>query len=68
MYYTFYSSSFCEIILAGDENGLIYLHLNTGEGKSKFEIEKTWEKSDIFFADVKNQLTEYFEGKRKNLR
>lgn len=64
-YYTTCDSPFCEIILVGNENGLKYLHLNTKQGKRKFEISEKWIRKDLFFDDIKNQLDEYFAGNRR---
>tara|TARA_Y100000588_G_C14100904_1_gene858786 strand:- start:559 stop:1020 length:462 start_codon:yes stop_codon:yes gene_type:complete len=58
-------TSLCEIILVGDENGLQRLHMNTGEGKRKFELDPAWTRDDILFENVSKQLLEYFSGKRK---
>ncbi len=66
MYYTKFSTDICGIILAGDESGLKYLHLDTGEGKRRFEIDPEWQKNDEFFKEVIKQIREYIVGKRKN--
>lgn len=65
MYYTRFDTSFCEIILVGDEDGLTNLHLNTGEGKRKFEISHNWIWKDDFFSDIINEIREFFSGKRR---
>ncbi len=65
MYYTRFNTSLCEIILAGDEEGLCHLHLNTGEGKRKFEVLPEWIRNDIFFEEIKNQIDEYIAGTRR---
>jgi len=64
MYYTRFNTSFCEIILVGNVEGLSNLHLNTGDGKRCFEISKRWMINDAFFEDIVNQIREYFKGKR----
>ena len=64
MYHTRFNTSFCEIILVGNGEGLTNLHLNTGDGKRCFEISKRWMINDAFFEDIINQIREYFEGKR----
>ncbi len=66
MYYTRFDTRFCEIILAGDDKGLSYLHLNTGEGKRTFEISDEWIESDDCFLDTRRQIEEYLSGKRKS--
>ena len=43
MYYTRFETRFCDMILAGDEQGLQHLHLDTGEGKKgPFELPAHW--------------------------
>ncbi len=65
MYYTRFNTDYCEIILAGDEKGLVHLHLNTGKGKRVFRIDDRWKRNDDFFSDEIKQLHEYFDGKRQ---
>lgn len=65
MYYTKFRSRFCEIILAGDAKGLEHLHLHTGEGRRKFEIQPDWKFNPDFFGDIQTQILEYLEGYRK---
>ncbi|NDV21398.1 methylated-DNA--[protein]-cysteine S-methyltransferase [Desulfovibrio sp. JC022] len=64
VYYTRFMTPLCEIILAGNEEGLSYLHLQTGEGKRVFEIAPSWVRNDDFFADVRTQIEEFATGKR----
>lgn len=65
MYYTKVDTSLCAIILAGDENGLTDLHLETGEGKRTFTISEDWIFNNEFFEDATKQIKEYFDGARK---
>lgn len=65
MYYTKFNTKVCEIILVGDELGLRYLHLNTGEGKRCFEISDDWILNHDFFEDPIHQIEEYLSGNRK---
>ncbi|SMD12008.1 methylated-DNA-[protein]-cysteine S-methyltransferase [Desulfocicer vacuolatum DSM 3385] len=65
MYYTKFNTRFCEIILAGDEKGLAHLHLNTGEGSRKFEIQEDWELNQAFFENIKTQILEFLDGSRE---
>ena len=65
MYYTRFDTDFCEIILAGDVNGLKHLHLNTGKGKRDFSIDKNWIENTDLFKDTIKQIKEYFRGERK---
>jgi len=63
MYYDIYTSPFCDIIIVGDEDGITHLHLDTGKGKRKFVIDKSWIKNKDFFVSLKKQLDGYFIGK-----
>ena len=65
MYHTRFDTPLCEVILAGNEEGLTHLHLNTGEGKRHFEIARKWIHNDVFFADAIKQIKAYFDGKRR---
>lgn len=65
MYYTKFNTRFCKVILAGDEKGLAHLHLDTGEGRRQFEIQDSWAFDPDFFEDIKRQVLEYLDGKRK---
>lgn len=64
IYYTRFETPFCEIIIAGNNLGITNLHLNTGHGKRKFTIDPRWQRNDNFFAEAKQQIDEYFSGKR----
>ena len=66
MYYDEYKTYMFNIILAGNEKGLSYLHLDTPDNKREFKISDKWIKNPSVFKEVKKQLTEYFEGKRIN--
>ena len=65
MYYTRFNTRICEILLVGDEKGLARLHLNTGEGGRQFKILDTWVARPDFFVDIKSQVMEYLDGKRR---
>lgn len=56
----------CKIILAGDENGLCHLHLDTSRGKRVFEIEKDWIYNNEFFKETINQINDFFSGRLEN--
>ena len=64
MNYSIWKTQYCEIIAVGDEEGLAVLHLNTGEGKRKFEILDQWVLDDDFFSEVRTQVSEYINGSR----
>lgn len=64
-FYQTFSTETCDVTLVGSELGLHILHLETGEGKkSTFQIEEDWIEDHSKFSDVKQQLVEYFSGKR----
>lgn len=65
-YYTIFNSPFCDIILVGNEQGLNHLHLDTGEGSRRFAIQEEWQRNDLFFTEVIQQLTDYFSGHRQS--
>lgn len=65
MFYDVYDSPYCPIVLVGDDNGLRHLHLDTGQGKRVFRLSGCWVQNHTFFQDIKKQLREYFEGRRK---
>ncbi|MFL0807436.1 MAG: methylated-DNA--[protein]-cysteine S-methyltransferase [Oceanobacter sp.] len=63
MDYTRFETRFCEVILAGDEQGLQHLHLNTGDGKKgPFELPADWQRNDALFEPVKAQVLAYCAG------
>ncbi|MBI9101740.1 MAG: methylated-DNA--[protein]-cysteine S-methyltransferase [Spirochaetales bacterium] len=64
MYYTEFDTDLCRIILAGDENGLRHLHLNTGKGAGAFIIYNDWVHNNEFFIEAIKQVNEYLKGKR----
>jgi methylated-DNA-[protein]-cysteine S-methyltransferase len=65
LYYTTFNSPFWEITLVGNKEGLTNLHMETGKGKREFIINDEWQCDDIFFKDIKTQVMEYFNRKRK---
>lgn len=65
-YYTRFTSPFCDIILAGNEQGLNHLHLETGEGSRCLDIQEDWQRNDTFFSEIIHQLSAYFSGSRQN--
>ena len=64
-YYTRFEAPLCGIILVGNEDGLTNLHMDTGEGKRSFVIEDAWIRNDEFFREAREQILEYFQGKRR---
>ncbi|MGO2118943.1 MAG: methylated-DNA--[protein]-cysteine S-methyltransferase [Fusobacterium sp.] len=65
MYYTRIKTHMCNIILVGNETGLLYLHLETQDGKRKFKLDKKWKYNNNFFKETIREIEEYFQGKRK---
>lgn len=65
MYYSRFNTRFCDIILVGDERGLAYLHMDTGEGSREFEVNEAWLHNPGFFSSVEAQVAEYLDGRRK---
>lgn len=65
-FYTRFMTPLCEIILAGSEDGLSHLHMQTGEGRRVFEVPSEWVRDDGFFKVVKAQVEDYLAGKRKS--
>jgi len=63
MYYTRFNTEICEIILAGDEDGLKILHPITGKDKRDFKISPDWRQNDSFFEKTIKQINEYLSGK-----
>ena len=64
LYYTTFPTPFWEIILAGNEQGLAHLHMETGEGSRSFSIDPAWVRKDEFFDKARQQVLEYFAGTR----
>ncbi len=62
MFYTRFSTSLCEIILAGDEKGLRQLHMNTGRAGGHFAVPAEWQKNDSFFRDTVHQIQQFLSG------
>ncbi|TIH19182.1 methylated-DNA--[protein]-cysteine S-methyltransferase [Marinifilum sp. JC120] len=63
-FYTRFMTPLCEIILAGNEEGLSHLHMQTGEGKRVFDIAPDWMLNDDFFIDVRTQIEAFMAGQR----
>lgn len=64
MFFTRFESPVCEIILAGNEEGLRHLHLLTGEGKREFSVDESWVRNDDFFSETTRQILEFLADKR----
>ena len=67
MVYRRFQSPYCPIVIAGDSDGIKYLHLESGENKGGTNIiEDGWRRDDGCFEDAVKQLGEYFAGKRES--
>lgn len=64
MYYDIIESPICQILLAGDEEGL--KHLIFLKGEKQVEIPDNWVKNKEFFREAERQLEAYFSGKLKS--
>ena len=63
MYYCYLHTPIGDLLLAGDDDTLSLVGFP--EGKMRYEPEKGWIRSEAPFAAARQQLTEYFAGKRK---
>ncbi|MEM9403715.1 MAG: methylated-DNA--[protein]-cysteine S-methyltransferase [Pseudomonadota bacterium] len=64
MQYRFMDSPIGRLLLAGDEDGLSLIGFPQGKGHR--EPEADWVENTAGFADVKQQLDEYFDGRRSD--
>ncbi len=63
MYYSYMDSPIGRLLLAGDQEGLKVLGFSSG-AKAR-GADPDWERFDEPFRDVKRQLAEYFDGRRR---
>lgn len=66
MYYTRFDTALCEVILIGDEQGLIRIHLKTEESNRELVLEPDWIEQKEFFTAAQKELEEYFKGERQS--
>ena len=64
MYYCYHDTDIGELLLAGDDESLHVIGFP--EGKMRREPETDWIFSDKPFAEVRQQLDDYFAGKRQS--
>jgi methylated-DNA-[protein]-cysteine S-methyltransferase len=64
MIYTITDSPIGELLLVGDGNTLHRLSMQGGRRPTP--IDPRWERDDEAFADVRSQLAEYFDGRRRD--
>ena len=62
MLYTTFDSPIGELILAGDGESLHHLHMQ--EGKTRIDVRDGWEEAAEPFDAVREQLNDYFAGRR----
>lgn len=65
LYYTQFETIFWPIVLVGNEDGLVALHMLTKEGKRNFTIAENWQRRDEMFAEAQEQVHEYLAGTRE---
>lgn len=61
-FYTSIDSPIGELLLLGDGHALCGLYMQ--DGRKPVKIAPRWERSESSFADVREQLREYFAGER----
>lgn len=62
LFHTTVDSPIGELLLVGDGSSLHGLHMQ--EGRTKIEVDARWKKAAAPFAGVRDQLDEYFDGRR----
>ncbi|MGB0093797.1 MAG: methylated-DNA--[protein]-cysteine S-methyltransferase [Solirubrobacteraceae bacterium] len=62
-FYTTLDSPIGELLLVGDGRALHRLHMQDGRGP--LTIDPRWERAEDAFADVREELLEYFAGARR---
>ncbi|MBL1276731.1 MAG: methylated-DNA--[protein]-cysteine S-methyltransferase [Ectothiorhodospiraceae bacterium] len=63
MYYTYLDTPIGELLLAGDQRALYELGFPGGPKRRRAEL--GWERRDTIFAEAKSQISQYFEGTRR---
>jgi methylated-DNA-[protein]-cysteine S-methyltransferase len=62
LFYARTPSPIGELLLVGDGHALHGLHMQ--EGRTAVAVDPEWRRADEPFADVRRQLSEYFDGER----
>lgn len=62
MFYRYHPSPIGQLLLAGDEQGLHLLHMDSAH---PWELNPTWREADNQLDEVARQLDEYFSNKRE---
>ena len=63
MYYCYLTTPIGDLLLAGDDDALSLVGFP--EGSMRYDPEPEWIFNEKPFVDVRTQLTEYFDGERK---
>jgi methylated-DNA-[protein]-cysteine S-methyltransferase len=63
MRYTYYDSPLGDLLLIGDDGGLSGLYMQTT--RYPVRVSRDWTRADDGFVEVREQLTEYFAGTRR---
>ncbi len=66
MYYTRVETALCPIVLIGDEEGIIRLHMDVGDEYRQLVMDDAFIKNDTLFEEAKRQILEYINGSRQN--
>lgn len=64
MYYCYFETPIGELLLAGDDGGLSMIGFP--KGKMRRDPEPDWIFNEKPFAEARRQLTEYFDGERRD--
>ncbi|MCT4617329.1 MAG: methylated-DNA--[protein]-cysteine S-methyltransferase [Candidatus Gracilibacteria bacterium] len=66
LYYDIFDTKLCQVLLVGNNDGLKILEMKfLDELEKDFKINENWEENNDFFTDIREQILEYFDGKRK---
>ena len=66
MEYCYYKSPIGPLLLAGKADQELLLYVGFPKGKGRLEPRSIWKKQDQGFSRTKQQLSEYFAGKRQS--
>lgn len=63
MKYSRFASKIGDIIVVGDADGISQILIDNGS--QSIDIDDNWQRDEALFADVKQQLNDYFTGQRQ---
>ena len=66
MYYTRFETVLCPIVLIGDEEGIIRLHMDVGDEYRQLVMADGCTENDVLFEEAKKQILDYVDGSRQN--